>query len=77
MEDKDLPQFIKGYEQGYWLQRGNRQELNDIITRAQTRPTYQYGLKSGAKEAEREKVREQFKNNKEQSTNPEKGMDMD
>lgn len=77
MDDMDIKEFIKGYEQGYWLMRGNRPELPAIMERAQEKPTYAHGLKSGAKEAEREKVRERLQGNKEQSNDVQNGLDME
>lgn len=77
MDDMDIKEFIKGYEQGYWLKRGNRPELPAIMERAQEKPTYAHGLKSGAKEAEREKVRERLQNNNDISSVNEKGLDIE
>ncbi len=77
MENKDTKEFIKGFEQGYWLKRGNRPELPNIMELAQENPTYAYGLKSGAREAEREKIRKQLTDKSGQSKDTERGVEFD
>ena len=71
------PIYTKGFEHGYWLQRGNSKDLDAVLESSKGDETYHNGLKAGRKEAEREKVRERLHSHKEQSTDPETGMDMD
>ena len=76
-EQKIDPKYINGFEHGYWLQKGNSKDIDAITQRAGTQPEYQSGMKAGRKEAEREKVRDRLKSSKEQSTDPETGIDID
>lgn len=75
-EQKLDPEYINGFEHGYWLQRGNSKELDGIIARSQ-HEHYKSGLKAGKKQATREKTRERLKDNKDQSQSRQKGMDID
>lgn len=74
-EQKIDPEYINGFEHGYWLQRGNSKELDGIIARSQ-QENYKSGLKAGKKQATREKTRERLKDNKDQSQRRDKGMDI-
>lgn len=74
MEDNNkLDIYIKGFEHGYWLKRGNSEELDAIIERS-NHDTYKAGLQAGKKEAIRESVRDRLQSNDQKR---EKGMDMD
>jgi hypothetical protein len=54
-EEKTVdPIFKKGFEHGYWLQRGNSPELQKLMQDATKHEGYYNGLKAGSKEAERE-----------------------
>ena len=48
------PVYKKGFEHGYWLRRGDSQELKALIDRAKNHEGYHSGLKAVQKEAERE-----------------------
>lgn len=75
-DDKIDPNYKKGFEHGYWLKRGDSEDLDPIIERS--KPTqYKSGLVAGKKEAEREKVRNRLQGNKDQSQARDKGMDID
>ncbi len=78
LDDETIdPNYKKGFEHGYWLRRGNSEELDEIINRSKD-TKYSSGLKAGRKEATREQVRERFKSNdNEQSQSPDKGIDVD
>lgn len=76
-DDKIDPVYKKGFEHGYWLQRGGSKDLDKIIEGSQSHTGYHGGLKAGKKEAQREKVRERLKSNLEQSNQRDKGIDID
>lgn len=74
MEDNNkLDIYIKGFEHGYWLKRGNSEELDAIIERS-NHPYYKNGLVAGKKEAIRESVRDRLQSNDQEQ---EQGMDID
>ncbi|HEY1009973.1 MAG TPA: hypothetical protein VGE24_04390 [Emticicia sp.] len=75
MEDQDLKIYTKGFEHGYWLQRGDSKELDEIIKRS-NHERYKSGLVAGKKEAVRERVRDRHKTD-DQSQSQDKGIDMD
>lgn len=75
-EQKIDSEYINGFEHGYWLQRGNSKELDNIIERSE-QEQYKSGLKAGKKQATREKTRERLNDSKDQSQSREKGMDID
>lgn len=54
------PIYKKGFENGYWLKRGDSKDLDGIIKRAK-QEQYKSGLIAGKKEANREQVREQLR----------------
>lgn len=70
------PIYKKGFEHGYWLQRGDSKDLDGIIQRS-NHDQYKSGLVAGKKEAVREKVRERFQGSADKSQSPEKGMDIE
>lgn len=76
-DDKLPPIYKKGFEHGYWLCRGDSEELENVINGSKNHKDYHSGLKAGKKEADREKVRERLQSNKEQSNEKEKGIDID
>lgn len=61
-EEKTVdPIFKKGFEHGYWLQRGDSKELRELMHKAGKHEGYYSGLKAGRDEAIREQVRDEFK----------------
>ncbi|MBS1780456.1 MAG: hypothetical protein JST70_14090 [Bacteroidetes bacterium] len=70
------PIYKKGFEHGYWLQRGNSKDLDGIIERSNY-GQYKSGLKAGKKEAVREAVRARLQDNSEQSKDIQAGLDVD
>lgn len=75
-EQKIDPEYINGFEHGYWLQRGGSKELDGIIERSK-QEHYKSGLKAGKKQATREKVRERLNDIKDQSQSRDIGIDLD
>jgi hypothetical protein len=74
------PQYKRGFEQGYWMQRGNRPELQDIMQAASTNQQQHYadGLKAGSKEAIKEQVKVEFdKMDSDKQKDKDAGIDMD
>lgn len=64
--DKDkLNIYVKGFEHGYWLKRGDSPELDGIINRS-NHAYYKNGLMAGKKEAERQRVRDRLEKNNDQ-----------
>ena len=76
MDDNKLKIYIKGFEHGYWLKRGDSPELDGIINRS-NHAYYKNGLMAGKKEAERQQVRERLQGNDGQTQSPEKGIERD
>ena len=74
-ETKVDPLYKKGFEQAYWLKRGNNPHLNDIIQNNANGNKYHSGLLAGKKEAEREKLRERLQSTKHDKLN-DKGIDL-
>ncbi|MBN8672171.1 MAG: hypothetical protein J0L80_15920 [Chitinophagales bacterium] len=70
------PIYKKGFEHGYWLQRGDSKDLDGIIQRS-NHDQYKSGLKAGKKEAVRERVRQQLQDNSGQSQDVNKEIDID
>lgn len=70
------PIYKKGFEHGYWLRRGDSKDLDGIIKRSNLEQ-YKSGLIAGKKEATREQVREQLKDNSGQSKDTTKGIEID
>lgn len=68
--------YKRGFEHGYWLKRGESQELDEIIKRSKD-TQYSSGLKAGKKEATREQVRERMQRNSDQSNDVQKGIDIE
>lgn len=81
MEDQTVdPVYKKGFEQGYWLQRGNSVDLPDLMKKAEGHSVYSNGLKAGSKEAAREQFKEQLNQAREgqyKDRDREKGMSRD
>jgi len=75
-EQEDVQRFMTGYEHGYWLKRANRKELDDIISRKQINSHYKAGVTYGAREAEREKFRDQKESQKRRSHDVDRGVDL-
>lgn len=75
-ETKVDPIYKKGFEHGYWLQRGNSKDLDGIIDRS-NQEQYKSGLKAGKKEAIREKVRTRLQDNPEKSKDIQAGPDIE
>lgn len=57
-EIKVDPNFKKGFEHGYWLQRGGGDAIDDLLKNTKKHLTYYEGLKAGKNEAVQEKIRE-------------------
>jgi len=70
------PIYKRGFEHGYWLQRGNSKDLDGIINRS-NQEQYKSGFKAGKKEAVREQVRERLRDNPSQSKDVSNEIDMD
>lgn len=72
------PEYQKGFEQGYWLQRGGGSQLDELMNQSKGHKQYYSGLKGGQKEAQREKFREQMKDaDNNQQKDKEHGIEMD
>ncbi len=70
------PIYTRGFEHGYWLQRGNSKDLDAVLESSKGDETYHNGLKAGRKEAERETIRKRLQRNSDQSQSREKDMDI-
>lgn len=77
MENQDLKIYIKGFEHGYWLEKGNSKDLPELIERSKNHARYSAGLRAGSKEAKREVIRDRMQNNSEQSNDVQKDIDID
>lgn len=75
MEDS-TKEYAKRFNQGYLLAK-HEPELLAQITKGNENSDYIKTMKQGAKEAGREKVREQLRGNSDQPKTPDKGMDID
>lgn len=76
-EEKVDPVYKKGFEHGYWLERGNYEGMRDLMQRSAKHEGYYSGLQAGQKEAVREKVRERFNQmDKQKEQDKDKGMDI-
>jgi len=70
-------EYKKGFEIGYWMEKGNSSYLSQAIEAAKNVPDLLSGLKGGKKEAAKEKVREEIKQIREADKNRDKDRDMD
>jgi len=71
-DTKVNPDYKKGFEHGYWLQRGNSPALNQHTQNSAQHKEYASGLKAGSKEASREQV----KGRMDKSKGKDKGIDI-
>ena len=76
IEDSIHPNYKKGFEHGYWLQRGGSKELDGIMQRNAKAEHYHAGLKAGKNEATREAFRERMAKIDKDREN-DKGMEQD
>lgn len=61
MEEENVdPVYKKGFEHGYWLQRGNSKDLPQLMENSASNAGYSNGLKAGSREAAREQFKEQL-----------------
>lgn len=75
-EEKTVdPVFKKGFEHGYWLQRGNSKELQQLMRNNARHEGYYSGLTAGRDEAIREQVRDEFRQ-MEDNKQKDAGIDM-
>jgi len=75
--DKIDPIYKKGFEHGYWLQRGDSKDLDSVIEGSKNHPPYHKGLRAGRKEAEREVIRQRMQGNSDQSQSREREIDIE
>lgn len=54
------PIYKKGFEHGYWLQKGGSKEIDKAIEGSKNHEGYSSGLIAGRSEANREKVRDRL-----------------
>lgn len=52
------PHYKQGFEQGYWLRRGDSPHLKELLEKNADGNNYHKGLTAGDKEARREAVRD-------------------
>lgn len=71
------PIYMKGFEHGYWLRRGDSKELDNVINGSKNHVGYQSGLIAGKKEAEREKTKERLNSQFDKSKNQDKNIDIE
>lgn len=77
MEDTKVDlTYKRGFEMGYWLERGKYQKLDQFVKSAEIHPEFQKGLKHGRKEVSREVVRQAFKAIRDKQDN-DNGIDVD
>lgn len=71
------PYYKQGFEQGYWLKKGQNPQLDDIIKRNNP-AQYTKGLKDGKAEATREQTLERLRETRRQNElNRDKGLERD
>ena len=75
-QEKVDPIYKKGFEQGYWLQRGNSPDLSKALQQAGKNSSYVNGMKAGQKEATREQFKSRMAQAKDRSAKDrDRGMD--
>lgn len=79
MEEETVnPEYQKGFEHGYWLQRSESSQLDELMEQSKSHKKYYSGLKGGQSEAQREKFREQMKNaENDKQKDKDRGIELD